>query len=351
MKRIIIFCLAALTVIYVYGCSGSGGGDDGNNSTPIPWIDTHTHPLGTETDCTSLECITATISLMDQYGVKKAILMHPPAPATDEQQEELVRTVASYYPERFFYGGGGNTLNSLIQHGPDSGAASTGLVQQFEINFQALVDTGEVVVFGELASLHLSYSENHAFEEKPANSDLFLKLADLAAPLGIPLDIHMDIVETAMVTPTFFTDLSSLNPATLEENVTALESLLEHNRTSKIVLAHVGRDTTGDMSAELMGRLMSTHSNLYLQIHPIFGPLRSSNAIVDEAGIIRSEWLTLIELYSDRIVLGSDEFFTGGLETDSLDNIQDFLHQLPGDLATKIGCTNPVTIYGLPGGC
>ncbi len=359
MKKGIIAGLFAVTVFCLIGCGGSGGGDSstsengdtGSEYTLIPWIDTHTHPLGTETDCTTIECMATSIELMDQYGVRKAILMHPPAPGTSQQKEELIHTVASYYPDRFFYGGGGNTLNSLIQRGPDTGTAAPALVQQFEDNFQAIVDTGDVVVFGELAAMHLSYNENHAFEEKPANSDLFLRLADLAAPLGIPIDIHMDVVEEEMATPTFFTNLSSLNPVTLEENITAFEELLDHNLSSKIMLVHVGRDTTGDMTADLMGRLMSAHSNLYLQIHPIFGPLRSQNAIVDGSGTIRSEWMSLIEQYSDRIVLGSDEFFSGELETNSLDNVQDFLQQLPEELATKIGCTNPVAIYGLPSGC
>jgi hypothetical protein len=51
-------------------------------------------------------------------------------------------------------------------------------------------------------------------------------------------------------------------------------------------------------------------------------------------------------------VLGTDVFLTG-TETDAkpLNAVQLFLQGLPHDLATKIGCENPVTIYGLPGGC
>jgi len=357
MKKIIILCLAFATAL-ICGCSGSGGSENGDSdgsdeTTLIPWIDTHAHPLGVDTDCTSAECIETTETLMDQYGVRMTIFMHPPAPAggTSETQEALVRSVVSSRPDRFFYGGGGNTINSLIQQGPDSGPASATLVQQFDQDFQALMDSGEVVVIGETTALHLSYAENHAFEEKPANSALFLRLADLVAPLGIPIDIHIDIVAADMTTPSHFTSLSTLNPATLEENVSAFEALLRHNRSAKIVLAHVGRDTTGDMSAELMDRLMAEHSNLYLQIHPVSRPLGSSTAIVDEYGTIRSEWLTLITTYADRIVMGSDEFFSGELETKSLDRIQHFLQQLPEDIATKIGCTNPVQIYGLSSGC
>jgi hypothetical protein len=49
--------------------------------------------------------------------------------------------------------------------------------------------------------------------------------------------------------------------------------------------------------------------------------------------------------------MGSDEFFSGASEATGLDAVQSFLQQLPEDLATKIGCTNPVTIYGLSSGC
>ena len=343
MKRLSIMFLVIAAAFFINGCDWP--------ATVRPWIDTHTHPLGTDTECTSKECIEATVTLMDTYGVRKAILMHPLAPGTDEEREALVRTASSHRPDRFFYGGGGNTLNSLIQKGPDSGEAPDGLIQQFDQNLQALIDAGDVAVFGETTSLHLSYYEGHAFEEKPANSALFLRLADNASQLGIPIEIHMDVVQEDMNTPTYYTDRSLANPSTLKENVTPLEELLQHDRTAKIILVHVGRDTTGDMTAELMGQLMADHSNLYLQVHPVFRPLRSPNAIVDESGTIRAEWLSLLQQYSDRIVMGSDEFFSGASEATGLDAVQSFLQQLPEDLATKIGCTNPVTIYGLSSGC
>ncbi len=200
MKRLAIVLLVVVAAVFINGCDWSGN--------VLPWIDTHTHPLGTDTACTSKECIEATVTLMDTYGVRKAILMHPPAPGVDEEREVLVRTAVSHRPDRFFYGGGGNTLNALIQKCPDSGEAPDGLIQQFDQNLQALIDAGDVAVFGETASLHLSYYEGHSFEEKPANSALFLRLADNASQLGIPIDIHMDVVQEDMTTPAYFTNLS-----------------------------------------------------------------------------------------------------------------------------------------------
>ncbi len=347
MKQLRALLLAAAAIIFLSGCNGSV--DD----ELVPWIDTHAHPFGTDTQCTTQACIEATVALMDEYGVKKTILMHPPSPAggATEDQEALIRTAVGHRPDRFYYGGGGNTLNSLIQKGPDSGAAPSRLVDQFDQNLKALVDTGEVVVFGETTALHLSYYEGHAYEVKPANSALFLRLSDNASHYGIPIDIHIDVVAADKDTPRYFLDRNPENPETLDENVTAFEELLEHNRSAKIVLVHVGRDTTGDMSAELMGQLMADHDNLYLQLHPVNLPLRSPTAIVDESGTLREEWLSLLQKYSDRIVMGSDAFFTGGEQDRELDQIQQFLQQLPEDLAAKIGCTNAVTIYGLSEGC
>ncbi|MFC1592233.1 amidohydrolase family protein [Thermodesulfobacteriota bacterium] len=367
MKRYAWLCLLTASVmLFAVSCKGPGNGDNETTTTTVvavttttttataalvPWIDTHAHPLGTDTDCTSSACVDTIIAAMDASGVRKTIFMHPPSPAADETKEALIRTVVSYAPDRLYYGGGGNTLNALIQRCPETGEAPAGLVDQFDENLQDLLDAGAVYVFGELTALHLSYYEGHAFEEQRADSALFLRLADSAAPLGIPLDIHMDVVAQDMATPDFFLELSETNPATLQENVTAFEELLRHNRSAKIILVHVGRDTTGDMTAELMEQLLEDHDNLYMQIHPVSLPLFSDTAIVNKKGIIRTEWLELLKAYPDRFVMGSDMFFAGAEEAAELEKIQAFLQQLPEDLTVKIGCTNAVTIYGLPEGC
>ena len=350
------FVLLSIAIILLSGCgSGGSSGDSGNgddSDTIIPWIDTHAHPTGYETDCVSETCISSAVATMAEYGVMKTIFMHPPAASANEESEASIATAVSYDEDHLFYGAGGSVLNARIQRTDDDGSVSTPLQNTFTNKVQELIDAGGIVCFGETTALHLSYAESHAFEETAPNTPLFYILADMAADNGIPIDIHMDAVAETMDTPSHFTDLSSNNPDQIQANIANFEILLAYNRDAKIVWAHVGRDTTGDMTASRVNSLMASHPNLYLQIHPVRGPVQSEKSIIDGSGTIRSEWMTVLETYEDRIVLGSDNFYEGtDGDGNELNLVQNFLQQLSSDLATKIGCENPVTIYNLSSGC
>lgn len=352
---IALIAAAALIAFLVLRCGSSGSvGTTDANDEPLPWIDTHAHPLGISTSCTTQTCLDAVVVTMDTYGVRWTILLSPPAGAggVSAENEAAVRTAVSTHTDRFFYAAGGAVLNPLIQRQPDSGDAPAALTQDFDTTAQGLIDAGNLVAFGETAALHLSYSASHPFEETPANGALFLRLAGVAATNNIPIDIHMDAVRTTMATPSYFTSASPNNPAEIQGNVDAFEALLNSNPNARIVWAHVGRDTTRDMSAELVGPLLAAHPNLYIQIHPVLAPLHSPTTIVDATGTIRPEWLSLLQAYPDRAVMGSDTFYAGTSDDGAaLALVQAFLKQLSSDLADRIGCSNPVAIYRLSSGC
>ena len=85
--------------------------------------------------------------------------------------------------------------------------------------------------------------------------------------------------------------------------------------------------------------------NLYLQIHPVGGPLGSATAIVDQNGTLRAEWLAVLARYPDRAVLGTDTFYAASADdARGAAEMQSFLAQLPTDLAQRLGCENPVVI-------
>jgi hypothetical protein len=254
------------------------------------------------------------ISLMDQFEVRKAILIHPPTSANggNEGAEASVRGVYALRPDRFFLGVGGNLLNSKIQAGPDTAPILPQVLQEFEEATEGLLDGGPVVVFGEMTAMHLSYETGHPYEVKPANSPLFLQLVEFAAADQVAIDIHIDVVEAGKPTPQYFIDANmngATNPTVLEENIIAFEAMLDHDPSARIVLAHVGRDTTGDMTPGLIDRLLNAHPNLYISISPARAPLGSVNAIIDENREIRTEWLTVLQDHSERMVMGSDTFF------------------------------------------
>jgi len=308
------------------------------------WIDTHAHPVGLPGTCFTESCLDATIEIMEAYGVERALLMNPPSLKVRFDQEDAIAEAVALRPDRFYYVGGGASLNGMIHQGTVSEATFANMAQE-------LIEAG-AVGFGETASLHLSYSDKHAFEEISPNSEWFRVLADLAVTHDVVIDMHMDVVVETKTTPGFFTARSNNNPSEIQGNIDDFKLLLDYNTEARIVWAHVGRDTTGDMRAQLVGNMLAAHDNLYIQVHPLNVPLHSQNAIVDEEGTIRTEWLQVLEDYPTRVVMGSDVFFVGGeTKTRPLAATQSFLQQLSEELAYQIGCENPVAIYKLSAGC
>ena len=328
-----------------------GGAVDAGRGAPRPWIDTHAHPRGLGSQCTTASCVDVAVATMDRFGLRKSIWMSPPSVDT-AADEAAVRDAVSHRPDRLFLGAGGTELNAIIHRKLDGGASMEARRREVASKVASLVADGHVVVFGEIAALHLSYEAEHPYEEIPPDSPLVLMLADEAAARGIPIDLHMDVVRERMTTPPFFAAKSRNNPRALTANVPGFERLLAHGRRAKIVWAHVGRDTTGHMTPTLVRRLLETHENLYCQIAPQFGPLGSDSAIVDRSGTIRPEWLALLGALPERFVLGTDLFYDGTRHDERLLAMMGhFLEQLPADAARKIGCENPVVIYALPSGC
>ncbi len=339
------------------GTSGgtSGGTTGGTSSGAIPWIDTHAHPFGYETVCDTDACVEAVLETMDELGVARAILMSPPSPQAgmDASSEEAVREAVARAPDRFYLGVGGNILNGMIE-GTDDGVVTAKVETAFNAAFDDLTADGEAVVLGEMAALHLSYSAEHAFEETTPDSGAFHLLAARAAAAGLPIDWHMDAVLDTMDTPRWYFDEtdSDRNPEQLQANVASFEALMAANPTATFIWVHVGRDTTGDMSAELVGPMLAAHPNLYIQLAPNQGPLETDTAIFDADNQIRDEWLALLETWPDRAVLGSDLFMQASEEDARILGLEQlFLQQLPADLATAIGCDNAVRLYALPEGC
>ena len=356
---------ATLSSLYLVACAATTNvpptskmAEAGDARSPTtgnvrPWIDTHAHPSGMHSECSTQECANAVVKTMDQFGLRKAVLIHPPSKVAPLSGCELrVQDAVALRPDRFFLGVGGCELNSAIQATSPSGSADGSIRAAFHNAAERLISTAGAVSFGEIAALHLSYEPSHSFEEVPPAADLIKELASVAASHKVPLDLHMDVVQTTKATPVFYTNRSDQNAAQIQENVSGLEALLSSNRAANIVLAHVGRDTTGDMTPNLIDRLLATHENLFIQLAPAHAPLQSANAILDSDLMLRPEWEELVRKYASRVVIGSDTFFSGtSADEKHLRIIQSVLKALPEDTAYRIGCENPVRIYRLPSGC
>lgn len=333
----------------------------------LAWIDTHTHPSTSIVSidkaggsrkkfvyCVTPECLESMISIMDEVGTSYAMLMSPPASAGhgNSQFEADLASAARENPERFFYVGGGAVLNPLVHQAVKAGRVTDTTRAEFEAAAQAILADG-AVGFGEIAILHLSLSASHPFEEAPANHELLLLLADLAAQNDVPIDIHMDPVLQDMQTPDEIIKRSLQNPTTLQGNIELFEALLSHNPATRIIWAHTA-DTTGDLSAELLRDLLVKHTNLYLSLR--LAPARrqatdGKDNILDSAGNIQTEWQRLIQDYPERFIIGSDIFWGERDAVPSQTLATSFLAQLPHDIAERIACLNVATIYQLDVTC
>lgn len=298
------------------------------------------------------------ISLMDKMSVEKAILMPPPQVPNQRGMKATYATcvsVAKYYPDRIIVGGGGDTLNRLIyKYAKDE--VTPEIEAQFRLEAEKLLREG-AFVFGEMSALHLSMQEHHIFSQVDPDHPLFLLLTDIAAENNIPIDFHMEPVPQDMPMPESLLKISSFNPAMLKANISGLERLLKHNRKAKIVWQHIGWDNIGYMTIELLWYLLGKHPNLYLALRVESRQMKMDNSnfmpnrIVDSNWNIRPEWRQFIIDFSERIVIGSDDFM-GVLRQqprpkDSFRETWGILWQLPEEIAYKIGRGNAVRIYNL----
>jgi predicted TIM-barrel fold metal-dependent hydrolase len=304
-----------------------------------------------------LACADNLVKTMDQYGIRKAVVM--PQPRVSGQMgsydyEELLPAVRKY-PDRLILGAGGGILNSMI-HGIAPDQVTDGTKKTFEAAAEKMVANG-AKAFAELSVLHLSMNPNHVFEAAAADHPLYLLLADIAAKHGVPIDIHMEAVVKDMITPENLCRASARNPSTLKATVPGLERLLQHNRHAKIVWQHMGWDNTGQMSVELLRRMLDVHPNLYLgfkvedRTTQIGSDAPMPNRMVDERNKLRTEWRSFFIDHADRLLLATDQFvgipgktkrFPGYLE-----ETFGAIRQLPEEVLLKVARDNAVRVYNL----
>ena len=292
------------------------------------------------------------ISLMDQHGVEKAIVMPPPQKSGQHAGYTYTSLLDSIrkYPDRLVLGGGGGTLNPMILDTKPSEVTEDARAI-FRAKAEEIAKAG-AHVFGEMAALHICMNPKHSYSAALPDHPLYLLLADIAAEQDIPIDLHMEAVSSNMATPADFLEACDQNPNTLQATIPAFERLLEHNRGARIVWQHIGWDNTGQMTPSLLGALLEKHPNLYLAIKAVPESGRV-NRIHDDHYRVLPEWLRLFEAFSDRVVVGADEFarsesVKGGYKKPPFFSLTwKVIMSLPSELRDKIGSQNAMRIYRL----
>lgn len=194
----------------------------------------------------------------------------------------------------------------------------------FEERARQAAKSGLYAGFGELAPLHYSLECGHPYIVYPADHEWMLWLSDLAASYSMVLDVHLEAEP---------------------DSLTALANLLQHNRKTKIVWDHVGWSNSGGVTAELIGRMLDRHRNLYVSLKLRDKDDRGRDATypMDGAGRLLREWEDLLKHHADRIMIGTDAKYWEEEDNEPavmlpplLDPVKTLLKQLPDDIREKI---------------
>ena len=312
----------------------------------------HIHGQGRFQNSSSFEAAArVALASMQRHGIATMVVMPPPFPEHHPVRYgyDVFVPIVKRYPGRFAFLGGGGTLNPLIQKAVRLGKVDEALKKRFRKEAQAIVKAG-AVGFGEFAVEHLCLGERHNHQSAPADHPLLLLLADIAAQNGVPIDIHMEAVCSAMELPGHLR--SPPNPRRLEPNMDGFERLLAHNREAKIVWSHVGWDNTGHRTLELTTRLLKKHPNLYMSFKISPRDSLPSSRPVEWGKGLKSEWVEVMRRFPDRLMIGCDQFFLAPnmkrqVGPRSLEPTMRFFSQLPRDIATIIGFENAAALYGV----
>lgn len=315
-------------------------------------IDTHMHfQLAPTRDPEA--SLRSALATMDKHGIRRSLLMPPPltsASAKTYYDIDDVSFVMREHPGRFALLGG-SRLNIMIHETPVA-AVDAAVKAKFRAQADAVVAAG-AVGFGEIAIHHVSIpamGPQHAYESVSGDHPLLLQLADIAAELDMPIDLHFDLVPEDMPLPPGLRQ-NPLNPPMLEANVDAFKRFLAHNPKAKIIWSHVGFEPLLNRQPKRVAALLEAYPNLYMS----FRLNRSSPnpaAAIDPDGKLKPQWLELIQRYPERFMLGSDSFYdrTGisrGSGEEGFSNLRTLIESLPEPTRTAVASGNAVRLYRL----
>jgi predicted TIM-barrel fold metal-dependent hydrolase len=305
-----------------------------------PWADAHAHFDEKDVE----RGIHSALSAMGRENAAMIFLLMSPDTFDHpgHYEAEIVLPEAKKYPGKIAVVGGGGSLNALIMQSARTGDAGPAVRKRFKEKAEELLREG-VAGFGEMTAEH--FDGNTPYQYAPADHQLFLLLADIAAEHGVPIDLHMEAVTQDMPLPP--DQKSPPNPARLHANIAAFERLLAHNPRAKIIWAHAGFDNTGYRTVELDRRLLAAHANLYMELKA--DPLaKGLNYLLDADGKIKPDWLALIMEYPERFVIGSDQHYPEPHDAvQRWQEVVSLLNQIPVGVREKIGTGNIAHIYGI----
>ncbi len=375
----------SLIFALVFACSGADANSVPDEGVGIETCGVDVHQHFARNDPFDVGAA-AMIDAMGAVGYARSLVMTPPIADPDtapmgaanyiyldpsQSGGPSLSDMVRAHPEHFSLVAGGGILNRWIHRAAVSGIAPEDAeLDEFERAAEDIIDDG-AVGFGEMAVLHLSIEATHPFIMVPADHAYFLRLAEVAARLGVPIDIHAEMVDGVTIAipdglprnargRSCFRSIANggNNPVEIPDTMAGFERLIAHDRGAAIVWSHVGWDNIGHMTAERLRELLNAHPNLNLSLKMLDDPSPgcqvAANRPLDPAdGSLRPEWRALIEDFADRVVLGADTFFgdsgTGpaAVAAANTHGTWAIVDQLEPATAIKVACETPRRLFGL----
>ncbi len=343
--------------------SGTISGNTVMTVTAQDLIDVHDHATVSSSSASAPDLV----DMMTSNGVSLMILMETPRAnyqAVDNSSEALITFFTAYSGSfRYMYGGseleplllargynGTLPITSVLVY-PNGGTFSAQNIADFNaINTEAAggawetlfrsrattaATSGQYVGFGELAPLHESSKSGQPYLTFKVDTPWMRWLSDLAANNNMVMDLHIEATDTTLAD---------------------LATLLSYNTNTKIVWDHAGWSnlSTSLATAAVFSQMLADHANLYLSLKMRTGEEGGNTSPVDSAGTIKSEWLTLLTTYADRIMVGNDTKYWSGSSVSVQDDFDSaysslnaMLEQLPSATAVQIRADTAKELFGL----
>lgn len=326
----------------------------------MKYIDTHAH-IAPDTNYDAI------ISSMDASGVSHIGIM----PRGGSEESDVLDFYAQY-PDRVLPFYGGSDIQTLFMEGGVKvetegmkffrgyreewwGERLDEIMGYFEQELTAAPYKG----IGELRIRH--YGNGPRIPEKehdydfPADSNFMFRLVNLAAKLNLPVAVHMECETKGEY-------LSFLHRQAEKDTLLMLERLLAHNRSARIIWAHLGR-----ASPEQLDGMLERHPNLYTDISDImpqgqhacgvssealevYAEYTLKNSIIDDGGHLKPEWKRVFEKNSSRIMMGTDAMSAKGygkMYQALTDQIHDVLSELSEDAGRMIAFGNAQKVFAI----
>lgn len=189
---------------------------------------------------------------------------------------------------------------------------------------------------GEVFTRHDDLTAITAGDTPRANNEAMTRIYHLAAENDLPVMLHSNI-----------TSKRERNPLYLAE----VEEPLRNHPHTRFIWAHAGtskeihrHQVQMDFLLPTLSRMLEAYPNLYIDLSwSMLTPY-----LLDDAGQPRPEWVTLVERFPERFMLGSDVVGRFNKLGNEMRRFDPFLDALPEAVARKVARDNFLAILPKP---